>query len=295
MGSKRKKCKLAVGDLRDSIVSRIDRALKAVQQTTLPQDESIHDTRRQCKRIRAYLDLFAVFDKSLAKKASRHVRDAARQLSPYRDCQIIPQAIDRVGSRIQAQSATVDLIEIMRSVTPIEAPSVDRLDRTCQPLEKTLLKVAKQLQKARRLIKSMTDYDKFLLDVDALRRSYASGRDLIQTARREAAPEAFHNLRKAVKMHLYQCQFLTPLSKCKLQPRIKAVRDLGELLGSAQDIMVLQNAIASSLDSDIHAECEKVCCVVAAELQSSSLAEGCVLYFDSPDDFIRELAGASCS
>ncbi len=299
MPQKSKVRKLTVGDLRKEIVRRLDCALENVRNTESCDDATIHDARRNCKRIRAFLELFADFDKSIAKKASRHVRDAARELSPFRDRQIIPEAIQRVGSRLKSRSESFDFDTVMKSLTLIESPSRGTESPKC-PINIALTDATKQLKKAKTLVKSSKDFDRIRLQPAALRRSYEVCRKHTAIPRHTRTSESFHNLRKAVKTHLDQCQFIAPLSKSRLKPRIKVVRNLGELLGSAQDIIVLRGAIAgcTRLDSDDRDHCMQACEAVANELQSTSIAQACELYFDAASAFIYSLdtckTGQSC-
>jgi CHAD domain-containing protein len=283
--------KLTVGDLRREIVRRLDRAMADVSRTASPEDKSIHAVRRACKRIRAHLDLFSRFDQANSRRCSRLVRDAARQLSPYRDSQIIPVAIGHVVSSVHPPADVSNLLVAMNVVKTLDDVSAGDCQQTADPLAKILFKVRNKLKKARRIIKSVDSFDKTRLAATALHESYAAGRKFVAINRQTRSAAAFHELRKAVKKHLYQCQFMAPLNKRQLKRRIKSLRELGEQLGSAQDIAVLDQAVANSdtLESDARTICRKACQKAAANLQSASISLACELYFESASEFIRGL------
>lgn len=292
MSRNRKKTKLAVGDLRKEIVRRIDRAIDDVHQTDSREDELIHDARRSCKRVRAYLELFAEFDPAVAKQASKSIRNAARELSPFRDRQIIPEAIKRVRTCLD-QSNSANLQTILRSMTLIGQEATQAADPD-RPIERALNEATRKLEKARKRVKSCQEFDAQRIRVSALERSYSAARQSIARVRKSGSPESFHELRKAVKAHFYQCQFVAALCKKLLGPRIKSLRKLGETLGAAQDVAVLRRAIdhQSGLTDDETEICHRMCDEVAGKMHEESLVQATQLFFDAGDEFIDEVDGA---
>lgn len=287
MSSKQKTGKLHVGDLRIEIVRQLGLAIEEIAKIKSADDEKIHKVRRRCKRIRALLAMMSDVGFADAARASRDVRDAARQLSPLRDAQIIPAALQNVRSLF-----AVDLDESWLTEDGTGDRSQPWSIRDPIDLPKTLHKADRKLNHARRYVAEVGKIDDRTLSIKALANSYRAGRKQIVRLRDEQTSAMFHCFRKTVKTHLYQCRFFAKRCNAKLTDRIERLENLAEHLGSAQDIAVLRCAVEAHGDSDVQPArqaFDQACEIAIREQQEQALSLAYPLYFDAPKQFVRGL------
>jgi CHAD domain-containing protein len=290
MGSSRRKQVPTFDMLKREIASQIASATSETDAITNASDERIHRVRRRSKRIRAQLQMLEAVSKKRSRRASRRIRDASALLSPFRDSQIVPIALESVRAMLQDSFDDCDAALLKWLADP-----------ACQqagchrPLPAAIRLAIEHFDRAHKLVRRCDFDKKKRMSAKSLAPVYDLGRCATERILRGGGEDAFHDLRKAVKRHLYQCRFMKAAFPESLGPRIESASRLGDLLGEIQDIAVLQSrchAAPASIDPQQVEAFVNACEQAAAGRRTQALAMACQLYFSSTSDFVRELKSA---
>lgn len=197
--------------------------LGAVEDDDLPAARKVHSLRARCKKMRSLLRLARPVMGEAYKAEDLKFRAAAKHLAGYRDNEVLAKTIALLGGPA-APGQDPDL------PVPREAiESSGRIMRECKaavdgwPLN----------------IEGFDDI------APGFARTYQRCLDAWHTIRHEPTDEDFHVLRRFAKYHWYQLRILERLNKQAIRMRRMQARDLQKLLGSAHDIVLLEDAFAS--------------------------------------------------
>ncbi len=288
MGSSRNSPRPGRNKLKRSIVDQLNKAISETEGTTSADDENIHRVRRRCKRVRANLRLLRVAAPRKSRKAANEVRDASAVLSPYRDAQIIPTSLARVRSLME-QRFDVDAFS---QVTEVLSESVTQFVDPDQPLFSACAKATDHLARARDLVSSIQLRSNRKMTAKVLAEVYRKGRQSVHQTLRSGDAEAYHQLRKHVKSHLYQCRFMNPAYRLELTAHIELAEQLGDRLGEAQDVAVLQQRcelVAKQIDPAQAKNFIDCCDQLAQQLRAEATCLACRLFFLKPRQFVAKL------
>lgn len=226
------------GALRRIAVERIDQALDALEERD-GRDVAIHTVRKECKRLRALLRLFAPAIGEGWRRECHFFRDLARSLSAARDAKVVldvhsaligryGSALDPVPAAAIRQQLIADMHEVIEERG--ETPDSETLRRSLQ---------AARLR-ARRW--TLTDPSESKLErgfVRAYRRGRAAARH-VTTVPHESN---FHELRKRTKDFWYQLELLARRWPDAALDREAPTHRLAELLGDAHDLVVYRDYV----------------------------------------------------
>ncbi len=275
--------------LRRDIIAQIKRATDETWKTESPSDERIHCVRRRCKRVRAQLRMLRTVAPRKAREASMHVRDASRSLSPLRDAQILPAALGRVRGLLGDDFDQQALGDIENALQRTVAVGDDQAS-----FEQKLSLAIDHFSKAKKVVSSVKQRKDQMLGADSLALMYRSGR---RSLRRLLAgdDDSFHQLRKDVKTHRYQCRFVKSTFPA-LEERIDLCKELGDLLGEAQDIAVLQQhgrVISGGVDPAALQHFLDCSQKLADQLNNRATFLACRVFFFSTKKFVESLEEAT--
>ena len=177
----------------------------------------IHEARKSCKRLRALLRLMRPGLDKACRAGNRRLRDASRALSGRRDADVL-RATARgfgLGVAVGVPAPRPALAGRAVKLMQLERRAIDRWP--ADALSREALDAAV---------------------IEGYRRARRAGRQARQ--RRRAVD--LHEWRKQVKYHRYQCEAVAPLVPPLLR-RVRALEDLGEILGRHHDIEVLAQTL----------------------------------------------------
>jgi CHAD domain-containing protein len=226
---------LAVGEALRAIAHDIlADARAAIKNPAKSNTVSVHEFRREMKRWRALLRLFAPFIGSESDKLNRVARDLARALGSARDLQSARDALD-------------DLVE---HDLPVSNRSIKEVRQLIDGLRTTGERNALAPKMRRRINEMLADADdavnhwplhilSFRDIAEQLAAGYRDARRALPKRWSHDDPEALHELRKMVIIHRYQMQIVETLWPRFTKMWVAEAQRLRERLGQHQDLDVL--------------------------------------------------------
>jgi len=227
---------------------QIDRAIAEVDDDALDPDETVHQVRKRCKKLRALLRLVRLsLDDDTFKRENRWFRDAAADLSGMRDADVqiatcdalMAHSGDRAERRIFFESIRRQLARRRDAVAGSETSPAERLVAFRAKMEEARERVAAWAEQT-------DDSGALLRSVEA---TYRRGRKTMLAAHRDPSAERFHEWRKRTKDHWYHCRLLNELWPPVMRARRREVSRLAELLGDGHDLSVLAGTLRRDADS----------------------------------------------
>lgn len=217
--------------LREAALTELDEARRAAARR--PAD--FHNARLACKKLRAWLRLLreAPGLGPSAKRANRLLRDAARELAPFRDAQVLRSTLRSLRA-LPAQAGEREQLEWLLT----QAHPAPRRPRVAVAGFLGLLAQARSLIEAMRI----PDAPRAVLQA-GLQAGLESCRRRMKLARRTQSAAALHDWRKTLKYHWYHRSLLETR-----WPRLRGNQDrvlklLSDRLGAHHDLEVLVAAL----------------------------------------------------
>ncbi|MFZ5491018.1 MAG: CHAD domain-containing protein [Pseudomonadota bacterium] len=222
-------------DLRRLLHDQMGAAGSALQDT--PDAEAIHATRRHLKRARAVLRLLDGDLLGPAAAADAALRDAGRHLSASRDATVLGATIEMlIGLRPPAATA--------QALRRWHAQLRGSTDAAIAP--DTLAAACDALRQAREAAADIDPDDAAAALWAGFAASYRAGRRALRRAQAKPSARRLHDLRKALKHHVYQLRVLRPLWPAVLEAVHAEADRAAELLGEHHDCEVLRERLAGS-------------------------------------------------
>jgi CHAD domain-containing protein len=249
------------------------------------REETIHDVRKKCKRMRGLIRLLRGPLETDGKYDTDDgfFRDAARELGSARDSAVMVETYDKVLDRFAGEIDRRRYAPIRRALT-LNARAVHARD----DLAARLATFRDRMLEARERVEDWhIDAEGFDAVRDGLAASYRRGRKSMRAAFAEPTEANFHEWRKHAKYHWYHTRLLEPVWKSEMKARRKAAKDLGAMLGDHHDIATLKDHLAgrNGRVSDFNALMERR----AIELAAGARILGERLYAAKPKAFTAEV------
>lgn len=230
--------------VRRIVTERVEYAIEQLQKTSGNRDKQIHEARKSFKQIRAVLRLIrGSLDQEPYTQENATYRDAGQQLGALRDAFVRIATLDASLPKIENQEAIAVAI-LLR----------EQLQRRYDEAHKSLVEdrtivndVIAVLQEAKKRIQEweLGESD-FSLFAPGLQKNYRQGLAALRTAYDgEFSEEAFHDWRKRTKYLWNQMRVLQSLNAAMLTPYVEQLDSLGDTLGLANDLAVLQESLRS--------------------------------------------------
>lgn len=202
--------------------------------------ESIHETRKTFKRLRALLRL--VRDNLPAETyrlENRFYRDSGRQLADLRDVTSLMEALDRLLEQHPEERLKEAILENKASLDE-KREAIAKQFRT----EKLPGQVKANLQIAQKRIPewafSHSGKQAFLRSIP---RIYKRGRNAMGAAYKKRKDEDFHEWRKNVKYLWHQLQVVEKIWKTEMKALIKSLKSLSDDLGEDHDFTLIKEHV----------------------------------------------------
>jgi CHAD domain-containing protein len=226
--------------LRRIATEQIDKALAEFDDPELGRDETVHQVRKRCKKLRGLVRLVRPgFDGYGA--ANDTFRDAARDLSFLRDAQALIACYDKLADAYAGQIDRRALGSVRRRLTLRRKAAAARPD-----IADKLDRFRATMVAARRDVADWQLESSGFAAVGGFRKTYARARDAMDAARKSPSPETFQEWRKRVKYHWYHARLLRPIWPIPMKAHRDAASDLGDLLGDYHDLAVLRSTVAAA-------------------------------------------------
>lgn len=263
--------------------------------TDLNKDEAvlnIHDCRKRCKKVRGLVRLVRPALGGQYSVINRTYRDAARELSDYRDAQALLETFDSLVAQF------TDRLPV-RGFGPIRAELANR----AQAASESAADDSEPVAKARQLIvKGRDRIDDWTLNdagwdaiAGGLAKTYERGLGALADAKKEPTPHRYHELRKRAKYTWYQLRLLTDTAPSLLEPLGAAWHDLSDGLGDAHDLAVLRSQLLAEPEAFGGKDQVDVALVLLDDqrvlLEQGSAALAGRLYAERPTGFVERTAG----
>ncbi len=266
-------------------------------------DEAIHDTRKAIKRLRAVLRLVrSPLGEDVYRFENGFLRDTAALIGGPRDAWVAVETI---------RSLRADFGEHLDTDTfaVFERALVDRYQQTLAGVvdgPAVIGEVVYRLRSARARYAAWpvdeaaaAAYGRRPIRHDfvsigaGLGRTYARGRQAMESAMRVPRAEAFHEWRKDAKYLRHQAELIAPLWPEVLGGYARSLDRLGEALGAEHDLAVLLQLVAEDASLCPHPRERSLFIALAqhrrSELQTNALMLGARIYAEPERLFVRRL------
>ncbi len=255
--------------------AQIDRALSEIDDPENGLDETVHQLRKRCKKLRGLLRLVRPAMTGYGPDNAAF-RDAARRLSDFRDADALIETYDALMAHFEGAADR-------RAFGPVRARLTRdaRADRQTGDPEVALAEVRAALVAARaRAAGWSLDADGADAIAGGLGKTYKRARKAMQRAWASPSDEAMHDWRKRMKYHWYHVRLLQEANPEMMRPRAGAADALGDLLGDHHDLAVLESRLDAAPDDFRGADLETFRALLRqrkAALEEEAFAQGRVL------------------
>lgn len=287
MASKPANGRPTVSNVHEELLRHVETALRALR-SRKPNDEQIHNARKELKRARADLRLLRdAIGRSAYARENAALRDAARPLSGVRDAKVLVETsetmldnVSRGAQRTLLQKARQALEKARR-----EARAELRVMNAAKDSAESLGAASGRMRKWH-----LKRADDSVL-LQGLKRTYRRGRKAFAVAQTESTPENLHEWRKQVKYLEQSMQVWTSHDVGRLKALRKRADRLAEMLGADHDLVVFGERL-EKLDapSEARPHLTRVIAVHRQKLQRKALEEGRRVFSAKPRAFTRRVA-----
>jgi CHAD domain-containing protein len=256
-------------------------------------EETIHDCRKRCRKLRGLLRLIPPDRARRARRLDRLYRDAARELAGYRDAHATLATFDRLlTGTIDAGSdrpAEAHLAAVRAELARRSGEANAAVADAAQPLERA----RELLAEAAVRIDGWTAADDWEAIGPGLDGTYRAGASALAELRRDPAATTSHELRKQAKYTWYHLRLLERSAPSVLVPLAGAFEAMVETLGDANDLAVLRDMVADDPEAfggPAAAEVvERFLDRQHRQLRDAALSGAVRLYAERPRAFTRRM------
>ena len=231
--------------LRRIALGEIDRAVAEIDNKRLNLDDTVHQVRMRCKKLRGLICLVRPsFDDYKQENAA--YRDAARKLASVRDAAVMVATYDDLAKNYADEIDRAAFAPIRRHLTlrkkTIAPKPRDIADRLAQ-FRTDMLAARKR---ARHWQLNDSGFDAI---AGGLHKTYTRAEKALAEAGKHPTTAAFHEWRKRVKYHGYHTRLLAPIWPAPMNAHRNAAERLNELLGWHHDLALFRQAVSDEPDA----------------------------------------------
>lgn len=198
-------------------------------------EESIHDARKQAKKLRGLARLVRPGLDDLYAPTNRAFRDAARELAEARDAHVM---LETLGALMEAVPHRVGRPDVSAARAELVARK-QRIHRSLHSDSDEFAAARLLASQGADLIESWRVDDDFEVIVGGLSKTYERFGIAFRRCREENTVEAFHEWRKRAKYHRYHLELLRSAYPSMIEPWIDEMHRLTDALGDDHDLAVL--------------------------------------------------------
>jgi hypothetical protein len=267
-------------NVRRAARNEFDSAIAEVAETGFEVHSTVRNVRRRLKRVRAILRLIRPVFAGYAEENAQ-LRDTGAEFSALRDAMALVEAVDLLAATAgEDQRDALDRIrQVLARRAALQEASLDRETFL------TSLRVKLREARVRSELWTLRSAGRKAL-VPGLVATYRRARDAFEVAHASPGSEALHEWRKHAKHHLAHLSLLRDLAPAFADGRRKAMQKLARRLGNAQNLAVLDPALAEdslAIDSADRTLARTLVEHGSDKLRRKALAGGARLFEDKPD------------
>lgn len=275
--------RIATDELTEAIEGLADPQVQGVETT-------VHGARKNAKKVRGLARLVRPgLSKATFRSINQGARDAAAELSSFRDAHALLATFDRLLVEPAGELERLDLAavrdELARRAEDASRAVADGGDKVRTALD--------GLEAVRELVAGCEVEDDLDVLLAGARTTYQRGRDAMAQAGKGEHDEDLHEWRKREKDLWYATRLVTPSAPAVLGPQAKLLHVLSEDLGDDHDLAVLIDLIGVDPDAFGGEEAARPTLDRAAQvrhhLQRHAFGLGTQVYAESPKAFARRL------
>ncbi len=237
----------AADAIRRNLREQNDRAARLLADWLDDPAGRIHETRQTCKKLRAVLRLIRPSARYVYEVENRVYRNVQRGIARARDATAMVEALDL----LEARPADAPLRESLRMLRrALESPAKTLAQGSQDTLARDIEVALAELRAADRRLQRLPLDGLRRRDLrEGARRTYARCGRRYRAALEQPAAATFHGWRKAVKYSYYQARLLRELAPDWAGQAGPRLRELAEILGQSQDLVLLEAGLAQQADA----------------------------------------------
>lgn len=255
-------------------------------------EESVHDARRRCKKLRALARLVRPTLGDLYGPSNRSFRDAARELSAARNAHVAVATLDELVSEVGDEGCIEDMSGMRAALVEMGDQATAQLAEASESRERALDLV----HHGAGLVERWQIPDGFGSLQGGLRRTYERLVADWELCCAEPTAETFHEWRKRVKYHRHHLDLLRLASPGLADAHRSQAHDLSDLLGKDHDIVDLVRTVAGDRGSFAQEGPRRQLLLMAhrrsQELRGAAIALGAQITSEPPDALVQRWASA---
>ncbi len=205
--------------------------------------DAIFDVRKRCKKVRAVLRLVREpLGEKRYRRANVAYRDAGRALSGHRDGRVLLAAFDSLSAANSESLADVDVAVVRTGLERLAKVSLVDAEQSIEQATALLQHASTRLDGWR------LDGDSWDLMAEGAAAVHDRGSMALARAVRKPTVERLHELRKQAKYTRYHLRMFRPLSPSMVLPLLAQFEAVGDDLGLAHDLSLLEAALSADPD-----------------------------------------------
>lgn len=223
---------------------QLKKAIREIDDESLPADETIHEVRKRLKKVRGLLRLVRPELGKTYDEENTALRDAARIIADERDATSMLECYAALEARYGGETDFSTHAHVKETL-------IGRKGAALKDAGERLERVREALRDARKRAKKwkLDDPDGFAAVEGGLRKTYGRARDAMEDAIDEPTMESMHEWRKRVKYNRYHTRLLRGSWPSLLEPMRNEVKRLTDLLGDEHDLAVLRELLTNEADT----------------------------------------------
>jgi len=216
--------------------SQIGKALKEIDDGSIPPGKTVHQVRKRCKKLRGLIRLVRPCFKKYSKE-NKIFRNAARDLANARDAEVMVETLDMLEETYSDQFDH-------SAILPLRDELIERLsDETeNEVIEDKLANfrfiMSEALDRSRDWKVKEDGFDAL---AGGLAKTYRRAQKALAAAEDDPSPAAWHEWRKRVKYHWYHARLLREIWPDMIETRRELADRLSDLLGDHHDLAIFEH------------------------------------------------------
>jgi CHAD domain-containing protein len=269
-----------------------ERTAKIFRDETMSMQERVHEARKRIKETRALLRLFRGALGDAFDEENRLLRDAGRELAPYRDSTTLVEAVKALSPRVR-KTLGVRTMRVLRTFAK-ERQRAQFADESAlrEQFETLIVRLAGANERLANT--ALPVKTRFSIIEDDLARTVSSGRRSMASAFKAGSGTAFHEWRKRVKDFGHQLELLINVWPKVMSAMEKEITTLAHHLGHHHDLALVAEVVRQTEEAlGGPAEMHRAGRVIANQQKLAAkfarpIAER--IYAVRPREIVREIA-----
>lgn len=272
-------------------IEQIEDAVSQLNNTGGNFDTTVHEARKDFKKIRAVIRLVRFeLGQAWYKRENIFFRDTGRLLSKIRDAAVMVESVEKLYKNYTGEIEQTDYTRLIKNLKRRTSRIRSQFKKNEQLVEgiKNMLTMHVDEVKQWRLIK-----DDFSIIEKGIKQVYQRGLNALNDVIENPSAENFHQWRKRVKYLWYHVRILEEAWKETMIPLAGKLDILSDYLGEEHDLAELRKLLIrdNSLFGD-EIKLQEFLTILGRErlkLQTSAKSLVGYIYNETPDEFVKRI------